>query len=386
MLENLPLRDREEDYINIQPIQRGGVLTPEARKALIVYGDGYSVCDYCLKPFRLDYIKKPGIQSFVRELAEFLNMEEARIVRGARNGFQVVMNSILKKGDIVLVSSLAHYSLCLAVEASGGVWKEIPVNKNNILTPNAVAKKIEECKPKPKLVAIHHVDYQFGNLHPIEEIAKVCHDYDIPILLNGAYTVGIMPVDGKKLGVDFIVGSCHKSMAAPSPVGVLATTQEYAKLLFRSSQRKGDLTGRTFGIKEVELLGCTVMGAPLIGLMASFPSVKERVKHWDEELKKINFFVKEFLKIEGNKVLSELPRKHTLTKVDTSETFGKVAEKHKRRGYFFTDELKKRKIVGLFPGSTRSWKLNTYGLTWKQVEYLVNALKEIAKKYNIPIR
>jgi len=120
--------------------------------------------------------------------------------------------------------------------------------------------------------------------------------------------------------------------------------------------------------------------------MASFPSVKERVKHWDEELKKINFFVKEFLKIKGNKVLSELPRKHTLTKVDTSETFGKVAEKHKRRGYFFTDELKKRKIVGLFPGSTRSWKLNTYGLTWKQVEYLVNALKEIAKKYNIPIR
>ena len=195
-----------------------------------------------------------------------------------------------------------------------------------------------------------------------------------------------MPVDGKKLGVDFIVGSGHKSMAAPSPVGVLATTQEYAKLLFRSSQRKGDLTGRTFGIKEVELLGCTVMGAPLICLMASFPSVKERVKHWNEELKKINFFVKEFLKIEGNKVLSELPRKHTLTKVDTSETFGKVAEKHKRRGYFFTDELKKRKIVGLFPGSTRSWKLNTYGLTWKQVEYLVNALKEIAKKYNIPIR
>ncbi len=389
MLENLPLRVREEDYINIQPIQRGGVLTPEARKALIVYGDGYSVCDYCFKPFRLDYIKKPDIQSFVSELAEFLNMEKARVVRGARNGFQIVMNSLLDKGDIVLVSSLAHYSLCLAVEASGGEWREIPVNQDNILTPESVVEKIEYIKKKegkpPKLVAVHHVDYQFGNLHPVKEIAKVCHEYDIPILLNGAYTVGIMPVDGKELGVDFIVGSGHKSMAAPSPIGVLATTQEYAKILFRSSERKGDITNRNFGIKEVELLGCTVMGAPLIGLMASFPYVRERVKHWDEELEKINYFAREFLKIEGNEILSEMPRKHTLTKVNTTKTFGKVGEKHKRKGFFFTDELKKRKIVGLFPGSTKTWKLNTYGLTWKQVKYLINALKEIAMKYNIPV-
>ena len=387
MLKNLPLRVREEEYINIDPIQRGGVLTLEARKALIVYGDGYSLCDYCFSPFRLDYIKKPNIADFIQELAEFIGMETVRIVRGARDGFRTVMNALLNKGDIVLVSSLSHYSLCLAIEASKGRWKEIPTNEKNIITPDAVAEKIEETKEKegtlPKLVAIHHVDYQFGNLHPVREIAKVCHEYDIPFLLNGAYTVGIMPINGKEIGADFIVGSGHKSMAAPSPVGILATNEEFSKLILRSPKIEGDITGRKFGIKEVELLGCTVMGAPLIGLLASFPEVKERVKKWDEEIYKINYFTKNFLKIEGNKILSEMPRKHTLTRVDTRKSFDKIANNHKRKGYFLTDELKKRGIVGIFPGSTKIWKLNTYGLTWKQIKYLSDVFIEIAEKYGI---
>ena len=42
-------RDNEDLYINLHPIQRGGVLTPEAQQALIEWGDGYSLCDNCLK-------------------------------------------------------------------------------------------------------------------------------------------------------------------------------------------------------------------------------------------------------------------------------------------------------------------------------------------------
>jgi len=37
----------EERYVNLHPIQRGGVLTEEARRALLEFGDGYSTCDWC---------------------------------------------------------------------------------------------------------------------------------------------------------------------------------------------------------------------------------------------------------------------------------------------------------------------------------------------------
>ena len=59
-------------------------------------------------------------------------------------------------------------------------------------------------------------------MHDVKAIAKVVHHYDIPVLYNGAYTVGILPVDGKDLGVDFVVGSGHKSIGCPAPSGILA--------------------------------------------------------------------------------------------------------------------------------------------------------------------
>jgi Sep-tRNA:Cys-tRNA synthetase len=389
IIEDIETRSREELFININPIQPGGRLTPEAMKAVIAYGDGYSTCDWCIKPFRLDKIARPPIRAFHADLAEFLGMDDVRVVPGARRGFQAVANSLVDKGDSVILSALAHYTEFLAVEAAGGLVKEVPLNENNVITGENTARKVKQVKREtgklPKLIMVDHFDYLFGNEHDVYGIAKVAREFGIPFLYNGAYTVGVMPVNGKEIGADFVIGSGHKSFASPAPSGILATTEEWAGKVFRTTQMVGDVTKRRFGIKEVEMMGCTLMGANLIAMMASFPAVRERVKRWDEEVKKINYFVHEFLKIEGNKVGSELPRKHTLTKVDTTGSFDVVARTHKRRGFFFSDELKKRKIIGEFLGATKAWKLNTYGLTWGQVKYLAQAVQDIARKYGIKV-
>ncbi len=386
--DKIELRTREEEFININAIQPGGRLTAEARKALIAYGDGYSVCDKCLEG-RLDKIRKPPVDEFHAELADFVGMDEARVVPGARRGFQAVASSLLDKGDVVIVSDLAHYTEFLAVENAGGVIKEVPSGEKNIITGDAVAEKIDNVKEElgrlPKLIIIEHFDYRFGNEHDVYGVGKVAKAYDIPFLYNGAYSVGMVPVNGKKIGADFVVGSGHKGMAAVAPSGVLATTDEWAPEVFRGSEIVGDVTGRSFKHKESEMLGCTLMGGTLLSMMASFPHVKERVKRWEEEVEKSNYFIREFLRIEGNKISSEYPRKHTLSKVDTRDSFDRIAKIHKRRGFFLSDELKRRGIVGEFAGSTRVWELNTYGLSWSRIKYLSEAFIEIAEKYGLAV-
>jgi len=386
---SIDLRTREEAYINIQPIQAAGRLTAEARKALISYGDGYSTCDACRKPFRLDKISKPGIAEFHADLAKFVNMDQARVVPGARRGFQAVASSLVGKGDSVIVSALAHYTEFLAVEEAGGVVREVPLNSSNIVTADATAEKIEEVKREsgklPALIMIDHFDYQFANEHEVAGIGRVARQYDIPFLYNGAYTVGVLPVDGKKIGADFVVGSGHKSMASVAPSGVLATTNEFAPKILRTTAMVGDITKRKFGIKEVEMLGCTLMGGTLLSMMASFPTVKARTLKWDEEVKRSNYFIERLLRISGSRVLSEYPRKHTLTKVDTTGSFDTVAQTHKRRGFFLSDELSSRGVVGEFAGATRTWKLNTYGLSEKKIRYLADVFTETAEKHGIPV-
>jgi Sep-tRNA:Cys-tRNA synthetase len=382
-------RQVDELVINIDPIQAGGRLTADAMKAVIAYGDGYSVCDNCRKPNRLDYISKPPIAEFHKDLAKWLNMSAVRTVPGARRGFQAVAQTYVSKGDPVLLTSLSHYTEFLAIEEAGGIAREIPADENRIITPDAVAAKIEEVKREfgrpPVLAFIDHVDYQFGNMHDVKSIAKVAHQYDVPLLYNGAYTVGIIPVDGKDLGVDFVVGSGHKSMASPAPSGVLAATAERAAEVFRTTAITGDVTGRRFGIKEPEMMGCTLMGVTLVGMMASFPEVKERVKHFGKELENHRIVTEALKSVCGTKILSEYPRKHTMTRVSTVESFDRVAETHKKRGFFFTSALEERGISGLIPGATKVWKFNTYGTTRRQAQHLADTFVSVARENGLPI-
>jgi Sep-tRNA:Cys-tRNA synthetase len=65
--------------------------------------------------------------------------------------------------------------------------------------------------------------------------------------------------------------------------------------------------------------------------------------------------------------------------------FYKVSQTHERRGYFLYDELKERGIVGIQPGLTRHFKLNTYGLSFDKVKYVAEAFQEIARRWGLSV-
>jgi len=190
--------------------------------------------------------------------------------------------------------------------------------------------------------------------------------------MRGLSAVGRMPVSLREIGADFIVGSGHKSMAASGPVGVLGMKEEWAEVVLRRSEK--------YKNKEVELLGCTARGATIVTLMASFPHVKERVKRWDKEVKKARRFATEMEEL-GIKQLGDKPHNHDLMFFH-AEVLYEISRKAKGGRFFLYRELKSRKIHGIKPGLTRYFKLSTYGLSDEEVDYVLNAFKEIIEKYS----
>jgi cysteine desulfurase/selenocysteine lyase len=55
---------------------------------------------------------------------------------------------------------------------------------------------------------------------PVAEIARICHDHGILLLVDGAQSVPHMPVDISRIGCDFFAFSGHK-MLGPTGTGVL---------------------------------------------------------------------------------------------------------------------------------------------------------------------
>lgn len=377
-----------KNAININPIQRGGILTEDARKTLIEFGDGYSVCDFCLKG-QLHEIKKPNICGFHEDLAKWLNVSEVRITPGNRIAQRIVFNVLKEENGIVVLDSNAHYTTYLAIEGNNLKVKEVPHNgyPEYKIDEEMYANKIESAKKEGNVIGIFatHVDSYYGNLLNVKKISKIAKEYDIPFILNCAYTMGIMPLNAKELEADVLIGSGHKSMASSAPIGILAVNEIFAEKLFKKSSIQGDLSGRAFPEKEIEMLGCTVMGAPLMTLIASFPHVKERVKNFDKEVENANYFVEKIEKIGKDTMqLGIKPKKHTLIHFEVLD-FHWCSSKHKNRGFFVYEALKKRNIYGTQPGKSKDIKVNTFGLKKEEIEYVINAFYEIAKENGIEV-
>ena len=365
------LQRQHKGLINLMPLQTGGLLTDAARKALIEFGDGYSVCDFC--EGSLCNVTNPPIRDFVTEiLPQFLGCEVATITHGAREAKFMVMHSLTKPGDSIIVDASKHYTTVVAAERAGLNIIEVPNSGHPefIVDVSEYAPLIRQ--HAPKLILLTYPDGNYGNLPDARRLGAIAQEYNIPYVLNGAYAVGRLPISMDEIGADFVIGSGHKSMASTGPAGVLGMKKKWEESVLRKSGK--------YGKKEIELLGCTIRGVPLITLMASFPYVKERVEHWDEQVSKAQWFSVELEKL-GFEQLGEKPHRHDLLHFDTP-TLYQISKRVRERGFFLYKELKERGIWGPQPGLAKSLKLSTFAADMQQLALVVDSFKAILNKYS----
>jgi cysteine desulfurase/selenocysteine lyase len=70
------------------------------------------------------------------------------------------------------------------------------------------------------LIALAHASNVLGTINPVEDVIRLAHAHDIPVLIDAAQSVQHIPIDVQSLDCDFLVFSSHK-MYGPTGVGVL---------------------------------------------------------------------------------------------------------------------------------------------------------------------
>jgi cysteine desulfurase/selenocysteine lyase len=82
--------------------------------------------------------------------------------------------------------------------------------------------------PRTRLVSIGHVSNVTGCIAPVEEVVRTAHARGIPVMLDAAQSLSHLPIDVRKLDVDFLAASSHKAFG-PSGVGILYAKRERLK-------------------------------------------------------------------------------------------------------------------------------------------------------------
>lgn len=139
--------------------------------------------------------------------------------------------TLLKKGDVILVSALEHHSnivpwqmLC---EKTAAFLKVIPMTQEGELDIHAFEALL---KLKPKLVFVNHISNALGTINPIRKIINQAHEVGAAVLIDGAQACPHIKSDVQSLNVDFYVTSAHK-MCGPTGIGMLYAKETWLKKL-----------------------------------------------------------------------------------------------------------------------------------------------------------
>lgn len=163
-----------------------------------------------------------------KTVQEFINAKhqhEVIFTSGATASINTVAYSFgekyIKEGDEILITQMEHHAnivpwqiLC---ERKGAKLKYVPINDKGELELDKLNELITD---RTRLMSIVYVSNSLGTVNPVKEVVRICHESNVPVLLDAAQAVQHENVDVQELDCDFLVLAGHK-IYGPTGIGVL---------------------------------------------------------------------------------------------------------------------------------------------------------------------
>ena len=160
--------------------------------------------------------------------------EEIIITSGTTHSINLVANgfeSVLKKGDELVVSELEHHANIvpwqMLSEKTGAILKVIPMKKDGTLDLDVYKSILNN---RTKVVFVNHVSNALGIINPIKKIIRLAHKFDAAVLIDGAQATPHLITNVTDLDADFYTTSAHK-ICGPTGIGMLYGKEEWLKKL-----------------------------------------------------------------------------------------------------------------------------------------------------------
>jgi cysteine desulfurase/selenocysteine lyase len=188
----------------------------------------------CVSPGRggYDLAVEAGdlVEQTRRKLAGFFGAPDpGRVIfaANATDALNLAIQGIVGSGDHVVSTRLEHNSVLRPLfhlkNQIGIDFDLVPFDQQGFIDPDAIGRAI---RPNTKLVVVCHASNVLGTVQPAADLARICADQGVPLLLDVAQSAGLVPIDMKTWGVNAIAFTGHKALMGPSGIGGLVLLPE----------------------------------------------------------------------------------------------------------------------------------------------------------------
>jgi cysteine desulfurase len=167
---------------------------------------------------------RAGLDEARRLVADVLGLEPDDVVfcGGGTEADNLAMGGRLQSGGRVVASAIEHPAVREAVRAHarrGGEVVWAPVNGDGVIDVAALAALVA---PGDAICCVMWANNVTGVLQPVEEIAAVCAERDVPLHVDAVQAAGGAAVDAALLGAGGTLALAAHKLGGPKGVGVLA--------------------------------------------------------------------------------------------------------------------------------------------------------------------
>jgi len=161
-----------------------------------------------------------GTRNQIKSLFNVGIKDHVIFTKNVTESLNIAIKGLVKQGDHVLISSIEHNSVYRVVEhlKELGVidYDIIQVNKNGTFPIKDFNKLF---RVNTNLCIINHASNVSGHIMPVEEIGRICKEYNVKLVIDGAQSAGILPIDFKELNCDVFCFTGHKYLMGPTGIG-----------------------------------------------------------------------------------------------------------------------------------------------------------------------
>ncbi|WP_280857076.1 MULTISPECIES: cysteine desulfurase/sulfurtransferase TusA family protein [unclassified Streptomyces] len=133
--------------------------------------------------------------------------------RAVHSGIAGALAGRRRVGRHLIVSAVEHSSVLHSAELFE--VSEVPVSRTGAVSPQSYADAL---RPDTALACLQSANHEVGTVQPVAEVAAVCRQAGVPLLVDAAQSLGWGPVEGEW---SLLTASAHK-WGGPSGVGLLA--------------------------------------------------------------------------------------------------------------------------------------------------------------------
>ena len=145
--------------------------------------------------------------------------DQVVFTENATMALNTAIKTLVRPGMSVVMSCYEHNAVTRCIKAIPDIT--VLIAEGPLFQPEAIIESFRRQLNRADVAICNYVSNVFGYRLPIQEIAELCRQRQVPLIVDASQAAGCLPVTIEHWGAEFVAMPGHKGLYGPQGTGIL---------------------------------------------------------------------------------------------------------------------------------------------------------------------